>query len=82
MSKRRNVLVIILICSFGLILAQGTDKGLVKADKQFIRMAYKDAAASYEKFLKKNPKDFYASRQAAISYGKLNDQNKAIDHWT
>ncbi|MCE3226199.1 MAG: hypothetical protein K0S32_750 [Bacteroidetes bacterium] len=82
MSKRRSVLAVILIFSASLLMAQATDKGLVGADKQFIKMSYKEAAASYEKYLKKHPKDFYASRQAAICYGKLGDQNKAIDHWT
>lgn len=62
--------------------AQTIDKTLISADKKFISLAYADAAVLYEKYLAKNPKDFYASRQAAISYDKNNDHNKAIDHWT
>lgn len=54
----------------------------VEADKDFISGLYSQAASGYEKFLKSNPKDYYASRQAALSYLKLNDQSKAIDHWT
>jgi outer membrane protein OmpA-like peptidoglycan-associated protein len=58
-----------------------TSKTLLKADKLFINLAYADAVESYVKYLKKNPKDYYASRQAAICYTKLNDMNSAVDYW-
>ncbi len=54
---------------------------LIKADKQFIKHDYEAAAKGYEKYLKSFPKDYYASRQAAICYKKTNNQDKAIDHW-
>jgi outer membrane protein OmpA-like peptidoglycan-associated protein len=54
---------------------------IIKADKLFINLAYADAVDLYVKFLKKNPKDYYASRQAAICYTKLNDVNNAVDYW-
>ncbi|MCA6435923.1 MAG: OmpA family protein [Bacteroidetes bacterium] len=58
-----------------------TDPKLAGADKLYIKMLYKNAAIEYEEYLKKNPKDFYASKQAALCYSKLNDHNKAIDYW-
>ncbi len=61
---------------------QTPEKTLIKADEQFINQTYSSAAASYENYLKKKPKDFYASKQAAICYSKINLHNKAIDHWT
>jgi outer membrane protein OmpA-like peptidoglycan-associated protein len=88
MTKKNKLFIFILFfssffwnnsgCAF---FSQASDKTLIKADAQFINHAYTDAAASYESYLKKNPKNFYASRQAAISYSKMNNQGKAIDHW-
>ncbi len=59
----------------------GSNPTIIKADKLFINLAYADAVELYVKFLKKNPKDYYASRQAAICYTKLNDVNNAVDYW-
>lgn len=58
-----------------------SDATLIKADKLFIKLAYADAAELYVKYLKKHAKDYYASRQAAICYTKLNDVNSAVDYW-
>jgi outer membrane protein OmpA-like peptidoglycan-associated protein len=66
----------------GHIHAQSTDHTLINADKEFINLYFDQAAVLYEKYLLKNPKDFYASRQAAICYNKIDNENKAIDHWT
>lgn len=54
---------------------------LIKADKLFINHSYTLAVGHYAKYLEQYPKDYYASRQAAICYDKLNDPNMAIDYW-
>lgn len=71
-----------LLLKINLVFSQETDNVLINADKKFINMDYSGASNLYEKFLINHPKDFYASRQAAISYGKINLHDKAIDHWT
>lgn len=62
-------------------LSQPINNKLIKADKLFIKQDFVAAAKIYESYLKSYPKDYYASRQAAICYKKTNDQNKAVDHW-
>jgi len=62
-------------------LSQTINNKLIKADKLFIKQEFVDAAKVYESYLKSYPKDYYASRQAAICYKKTNNQDKAIDHW-
>lgn len=61
--------------------AKKNSGALLKADKLFIKMAYADAVEQYEKYLKKYPKDYYASRQAALCYMRLNDQSNAVEFW-
>ncbi len=61
--------------------SQPINNKLIKADKLFIKQDFTAAAKIYESYLKSYPKDYYASRQAAICYKKTNDQNKAVDHW-
>lgn len=61
--------------------SQNSNKKLINADKLFIKASFAEAGKAYAAFLKSNPGDFYASRQAAICYKKINDQNKAIDYW-
>lgn len=64
------------------MLAQQVVNGtLIKADKLFIRHSYEAAVLQYVKYLKAYPKDYYASRQAALCYNKLNSPNDAIDYW-
>ncbi|MBL7922049.1 MAG: PD40 domain-containing protein [Bacteroidia bacterium] len=62
-------------------ISQPINNKLIKADKLFIKQDFVAAAKIYESYLKSYPKDYYASRQAAICYKKTNDQNKAVDHW-
>ncbi len=62
-------------------ISQTINNKLIKADKLFIKQEFVDAAKVYESYLKSYPKDYYASRQAAICYKKTNDQSKAVDHW-
>jgi tetratricopeptide (TPR) repeat protein len=61
--------------------SQTINSKLIKADKLFIKHEYVKAAKVYEQYLRSYPKDYYASRQAAICYKKTNNQNQAIDHW-
>lgn len=82
MSRKLFVLILLVFAQISPFFAQSPDNTLISADKKFIQLSWSEAAGLYEKFLSKNPKDFYASRQAAISYHMLNNQSKAIDHWT
>jgi len=56
-------------------------KDLLKADKLFIKRQFELAAQLYVDFLKKHPRDYYASKQAAICYERLRDHYSAIDYW-
>jgi hypothetical protein len=56
------------------------NKTLLKADKHYIEHRYTEAVIDYVKYLEKYPKDYYASRQTAICYNRLNDPNNAIDY--
>lgn len=78
---KKLTLLAILVINFQFGFSQGSNSKLIKADKLYIKLAYADAGEAYEAYLKKTPKDFYASRQAALCYTKINDQNKAIDFW-
>ncbi len=54
---------------------------LLKADKSYIRRDYQTALLYYIKYLEKFPRDYYAERQTALCYNKLNKPDDAIDHW-
>src|SRR6187551_2070506 len=77
-------IIFIFLLVFGIkniCISQPINNKLIKADKLFIKQEFVAAAKVYESYLKSYPKDYYASRQAAICYKKTNDQNKAVDHW-
>lgn len=61
--------------------SQKFSRTLLKADKLYIKKDYRNAVLLYEKYLRKNQRDFYASRQAARCYSKLSDPSMAIDYW-
>jgi|GEM_PF-1954159 len=54
---------------------------LLRADKLFINRNYEEAVEVYLKYLEKFPRDYYAERQTALCYNKLNKPDDAIDHW-
>jgi len=54
---------------------------LLRADKLFINRHYEEAVQVYLKYLEKYPKDYYAERQTALCYNRLNKPDDAIDHW-
>ncbi len=81
MIKKFPLLLLIIVFNITFSVSQSTNTKLIKADKLFIKLAYANAAKAYEDFLKKNAKDFYASRQVAICYTKINNPAKAIDFW-
>ncbi|MDI1353469.1 MAG: hypothetical protein PSX36_01035 [bacterium] len=56
-------------------------KSLLKADKLYIKQEYDLAVMLYVEYLDQYPRDYYAARQAALCYEKLNDPNSAIDYW-
>lgn len=78
------------ICFFTFILFVITDiafsqevinSALIRADKLFINREYETAVPLYLKYLEKYPKDYYAERQTALCYDRLNSPDNAIDHW-
>lgn len=72
----------VLLVFTGASMAQEVlNKTLLKADKHYIRKEYATAVLDYVKYLAEFPKDYYASRQAARCYDKLNDPYNAIDYW-
>lgn len=77
-SKFLGVLFTLLTFSLS---AQKFSRVLLKADQAYICHEYGNAAAGYENYLKSHPRDYYASRQAAICYERMNDPGMAIDHW-
>ena len=78
----KKIFLVVFLFGFNLIFfSQTITSTLIKADKLFIKHEFVDAAKGYERYLKSFPKDYYASRQAAICYKKTNNQNLAIDHW-
>ena len=81
MIKRTVLFSILCLLIFKAGHAQKFSRTLLKADKLYIKKDYRNAVLLYEKYLRKNQRDFYASRQAARCYGKLNDPSMAIDYW-
>lgn len=78
----RVFLFLILLLPFTGVRAQEVlNKTLLKADKHYIKKEYNLAVLDYVKYLEEFPKDYYASRQAARCYDRLNDPYNAIDHW-
>ncbi|HQQ94953.1 MAG TPA: hypothetical protein PLQ93_10390 [Bacteroidia bacterium] len=80
---RTLVLIILFNCvAFTSLRAQEQiTRTLLKADKLYIRRHYQKAVEYYVLYLQKYPKDYYACRQAALCYDKLNDPYNAIDYW-
>lgn len=81
MIRQRYLLLFFLLSLCVVVYPQKFSRILLKADKFYIKKSYKNAIPWYEKYLKKHPRDYYASRQAAICYGKLNNPGMAIDYW-
>jgi hypothetical protein len=81
MIKKITLLFFLVLGTIQFSFSQTINRTLIKADKLFIKQEFTDAAKGYERYLKSFPKDYYASRQAAICYKKTNNQNQAIDHW-
>ncbi len=79
--RKVSLLLAFAVLFFGGIRAQKFSKTLLKADKLYIKKSYRNAVGYYEKYLAKHPRDFYASRQAALCYGRLNNPSMAIDYW-
>jgi hypothetical protein len=72
----------LLFCSAAAVIGQEVlNKTLLRADKLFIKRQYEEAALGYLSYLEKYPKAYYAERQVALCYNKLNRPDDAIDHW-
>lgn len=54
---------------------------LLRADKYYIKKDYEMALMYYLKYLEKYPRDYYAERQTALCFNRLNKPDDAIDHW-
>ncbi|MBS1650877.1 MAG: OmpA family protein [Bacteroidetes bacterium] len=79
MHLKKYLFLFILTVSCKFLFQQ--NNALINADKMFIEGNFQKAVSGYEAYLKKQPKDYYASRQAAICYTKLSIEAKAIDFW-
>lgn len=71
----------ILLFAFSLKGQQVYTRDLLKADSYFIKKDYAPAAELYAKYVEKHPKDYYASRQAALCYEFINDPYNACEFW-
>lgn len=60
---------------------EALNRTLLRADKHYIKGDYALAVIDYLKYLEDYPRDYYASRQTARCYDKLNDAYNAIDFW-
>lgn len=78
---RRSAFFIFLLATFSGRCQEVLNATLLKADKLFIKRNYEGAVQVYLKYLEKYPRDYYAERQAALCYNKLNKPDDAIDHW-
>lgn len=71
----------LLLCTFQGVCQEVLNNTLLKADKLFIDKRYEEAVKVYLKYLEKYPGTYYAERQTALCYNKLNKPDDAIDHW-
>lgn len=82
MKKNLSFCVLVLVLFFSNVNAQEVlNAVLLRADKLYINRDYQSALLFYIKYLEKFPRDYYAERQTAICYNKLNKPDDAIDHW-
>lgn len=82
MTLLKKFILIVLVLGFQSLNAQQLyTKSLMKADKLYIKKEYDLAAAYYVQYLGEHPRDYYASRQAALCYDNLDDQYSASDYW-
>ena len=81
MAKKLLLFLVFLLQLYSASYSQKFSRTLLKADRFYIKQSYKNAIPYYEKYLKKHPGDYYAGRQAAMCYGKLNNPGMAIDYW-
>lgn len=80
--KKLRLLIVLLFFQTGFCFAQQVyTNSLLKADKLYIKKDYDEAVLLYVEYLDHHPRDYYAARQAALCYEKLNDPNSAIDYW-
>jgi hypothetical protein len=81
MLKKFTLLFFIITNSTFCLSQEVLDGTLLKADKLFINRNYEGAVEVYLKYLEKYPREYYAERQTALCYNKLNKPYDAIDHW-
>lgn len=81
-ALKKSVFVCLVVFSSLLAHSQQVyNSTLLKADKLYIKRDYEKAVDLYLKYLEKFPRDYFASKQAAICYDRLNKPSDAIDHW-
>lgn len=81
MFRRFVVLSSFLLSSISVFSQEVLNATLLRADKYYIRKDYEMAVVFYLKYLEKYPRDYYAERQTALCFNKLNKPDDAIDHW-
>lgn len=75
----KNIITLLLIMAVSIGVAQNKDTK--KADQLYDRLAYTDAAAAYQKLLKKGKGSRYVFERLANSYYFINDTKKAETYY-
>ena len=75
----KNIFTLLLI--FAVAFASAQNKDTKKADQLYDRLAYTDAAAAYQKLLKKGKAGRYVFERLANSYYFINDTKKAETYY-
>lgn len=81
MFSKVHFTLVFLLSAFFSNAQEVLNKQLLRADKHYIKGDYEEAVKDYLEYLQDFPKDYYASRQCARCYDRLNDHYNAIDHW-
>jgi Tol biopolymer transport system component len=79
--KRSLFIIFLTLLTFSGTTQEVLNSLLLNADKLFIKRDYETAVTLYLKYLEKYPRDYYAERQTAVCFDRLNSPDNAIDHW-
>ena len=77
----KKIFTFLLLVAFSTSMMMAQNKATKKADGYYDRLAYTDAAAEYQKLLKKNKADRYVYERLANSYYFINDTKKAETYY-
>ena len=77
----KNIYTILLCIAFSTTMLTAQNSKTKKADKLYDRLAYTDAAAAYQKLIKKGNGDLYVFERLANCYYFINDTKKAETYY-